>query len=163
LTSQSGGPKTEEGKEVVRWNAARHGIRSPAPVVPGIEAQEDWERHLEGILESLAPEGRLETVLAERVALFSWRLNRVARYETESIALAQEKMVEDLARDRSFDPDSSGPSDPEVAQASLKRAQAYYRLLKRLPKLEERQEALCPRRPKHTLGCGGAHGCCLRG
>ena len=40
--TQGGGPKTEEGKEVVRWNAARHGIRSPAPVVPGIEKAEDW-------------------------------------------------------------------------------------------------------------------------
>jgi hypothetical protein len=132
-----GGSTTDEGKEVARWNAARHGIRSPAPVVPGIEAQEDWERHLEGILESLAPEGHLETVLAERVALFSWRLHRVARYETESIALAQEKMAEDLARARRYDSDSSGPGDPEVARASLKRAQAYYRLLKRLPKLED--------------------------
>ena len=27
--SEAGGPKTEEGKEVVRWNAIRHGIRSP--------------------------------------------------------------------------------------------------------------------------------------
>ncbi len=132
-----GGPATQEGKEVVRWNAARHGIRSPAPVVPGIEAQEDWERHLKGILESLAPEGHLETVLAERVALLSWRLHRVTRYETESIALAREKMAEDLARARRFDPDSSGPGDPEVAQASLKRAQAYYRLLKRFPKLND--------------------------
>ena len=31
-----GGPNTEEGKEVVRWNATRHGISSPAPVVPGL-------------------------------------------------------------------------------------------------------------------------------
>jgi hypothetical protein len=38
----SGGPKTEEGKEVARWNATRHGIRSPAPVVPGIERKENW-------------------------------------------------------------------------------------------------------------------------
>ena len=36
-----GGPATQEGKEVVRWNATRHGIRSPAPVVPGIERTED--------------------------------------------------------------------------------------------------------------------------
>src|SRR5215204_5569852 len=86
-----GGPTTEEGKEVARWNAARHGMRSPAPVVPGIETQEDWERHLAGTLESLSPEGHLETVLAERVALLSWRLHRVVRYETESIALFQEK------------------------------------------------------------------------
>ena len=48
-----GGPATEEGKEIIRWNAARHGIRSPAPVVPGIEKAEDWEAHGEGVLESL--------------------------------------------------------------------------------------------------------------
>ena len=30
----SGGPKTEEGKEVARWNATGHGIRSPAPSSP---------------------------------------------------------------------------------------------------------------------------------
>jgi hypothetical protein len=45
-------------------------------------------------------------------------------------------MAEDLARARSFDPDSR-PAHPEVGQASLKRAQAYCRLLKRLPKLED--------------------------
>src|SRR4051794_25811246 len=90
-----GGPATEEGKEIVRWNASRHGIRSPAPVVPGIESQEEWERHLAGVLESLSPEGHLEVVLAERVALFAWRLHRVTRYETESNALYQEKAEDD--------------------------------------------------------------------
>jgi hypothetical protein len=43
-----GGPATQEGKEVVKWNATRHGISSPKPVVPGLEKQEDWETHLEG-------------------------------------------------------------------------------------------------------------------
>src|SRR5215211_4557786 len=85
-----GGPATQEGKEVVSWNATRHGIRSPAPVVPGIERVEDWEEHREGVLESLSPEGHLEGVLAERVALLSWRLNRVTRYETETITLSQQ-------------------------------------------------------------------------
>ena len=78
-----GGPVTQEGKEVVRWNATRHGIRSPAPVVPGVEKKEDWEVHRDGVLESLSPEGHLEFVLAERVALLSWRLNRVTRYSSE--------------------------------------------------------------------------------
>src|SRR5918993_2693621 len=86
-----GGPATEEGREVVKWTATRHGIRSPAPVVPGVERNEDWEEHRDGILDSLQPEGHLELVLAERVALLSWRLHRVIRYETESIALYQEK------------------------------------------------------------------------
>ena len=91
MTDPAGGPNTEAGKEVTRWNATRHGIRSPAPVVPGLEKAEDWEVHRDGVLESLSPEGHLELVLAERVALLSWRLHRVTRYETESIALSQEK------------------------------------------------------------------------
>jgi hypothetical protein len=66
-----GGPLTQEGKEVVKWNATQHGIRSPAPVVPGVEKKEDWEEHRDGVLESLQPEGHLELLLAERVALLS--------------------------------------------------------------------------------------------
>ena len=81
----SGGPKTEEGKEVARWNATRHGFRSPAPVVPGVEKSEDWEEYRDGMLEDLAPLGSLELALAERVTLLSWRLHRVTRYETETI------------------------------------------------------------------------------
>ena len=45
MTNPAGGPKTEAGKEVARWNATQHGIRSPAPVVPGLEKTEDWEAH----------------------------------------------------------------------------------------------------------------------
>ena len=132
-----GGPATEEGKEVVRWNAARHGIRSPAPVVPGIEMAEDWEAHGAGVLESLKPEGHLETVLAERVALLSWRLHRVTRYETESIALYQEKAEDDLARERCLGSHVLGASHPEDVRGSLKAARSKHRFLKRLPKLEE--------------------------
>ena len=96
-----GGPNTEEGKEVVRWNATRHGISSPEPVVPGLENSEDWERHREGILENLSPVGHLEINLAERVALLSWRLHRVTRYETGAIAISQETIEDDIhERDR---------------------------------------------------------------
>src|SRR5215213_8705480 len=112
-----GGPVTQEGKEVVRWNATRHGIRSPAPVVPGIERAEDWQEHRDGILESLQPEGHFELVLAERVALLSWRLNRVIRFETESIALYQERVEDDLADRRRF---KSGPDHPEAVRGNAK-------------------------------------------
>ena len=89
-----GGPTTEEGKEVVRWNAARHGIRSLAPVVPAIEMAEDWEAHCEGLLEGLEPEGYLGTVLVERVALLSSHLHRVTRYEKRRPLLPQERLEE---------------------------------------------------------------------
>lgn len=97
------GPKTEAGKAVVRLNAVQHGVLSITPVIPGLERQEDWEAHRAGLLASLAPEGHLEIALAERVALQLWRLHRVARYETESIALAQERVEDDVARQRRFD------------------------------------------------------------
>ena len=116
-----GGPVTEEGRKVVRWNATRHGIRSPAPVVPGVEKAEEWEDHRDGVLESLQPEGHLEFVLAERVALLSWRLYRVTRYETEAIALFQERLEEDLAKkSRRFE---SGSNHPEAVRSDVKSAE----------------------------------------
>jgi hypothetical protein len=40
--------------------------------------------------------GHLEVTLAERVALLSWRLHRVTRYETQAIALSQERVEEGI-------------------------------------------------------------------
>jgi hypothetical protein len=134
LSLAKGGPATQEGKEVVKWNAVQHGVRSPAPVVPGMERAEDWELHLAGTLDSLSPEGHLETVLAERVALLSWRLHRVVRYETESIALFQEKAEDDLADRRRFE---SGPDHPDVVRGNAKSAREEHRLLKRFAKMED--------------------------
>jgi vacuolar-type H+-ATPase subunit H len=132
-----GGPVTQEGKEVVKWNAVQHGIRSPAPVVPGVEKKEDWEAHRDGVLESLQPEGHLELVLAERVALLSWRLNRVTRYETETITLSQEKLEDDLADRRRFSSYVVGPSHPEDVRGALQDALRAQRLIKRFPKLPD--------------------------
>jgi hypothetical protein len=129
----SGGPNTRKGKEIVRWNATRHGIRSPAPVVPGVEKTEDWEEHRDGMLESLQPEGHLELVLAERVALLSWRLHRVTRYETEAVALYQERVEDDLAKERRFE---SGPDHPEAVRGNAKSDEQDYKLLKRFVKMK---------------------------
>ncbi len=135
--SAAGGPRSEQGKEVVRWNATRHGIRSPAPVVPGVEKAEDWEEHRDGVLESLSPEGHLELVLAERAALLLWRLHRVTRYETESIALLQEKAEDDLADRRRFASRVLGAAHPEDVRSNLKAARSDHRLVKRFPKLQD--------------------------
>src|ERR671919_3070791 len=108
MTTPTGGPKTPGGKGVPPKNPPRHGIRSPAPVVPGLEKAEDWEEHRDGVLESLSPEGHLELVLAERVAVLSWRLHRVTRYERETIALFQEKVEEDLEQRKGFNYSISG-------------------------------------------------------
>ena len=94
------GPKTPAGKLTVSFNASTHGIRSPRPVVAAFESEGAWRAHRDAIIESLAPEGGMEEVLAERVALCSWRLNRVTVYETESIAQEQEGILEEVRKDR---------------------------------------------------------------
>ena len=135
-----GGPATQEGKEVVRWNAARHGIRSPAPVVPGIERREDWDSHREGILENLSPVGHLEFTLTERIALLSWRLHRVTRYETEAIALSQQKIEEDIhSRNmflRSLRHNPYACTHPEDIRFEAKHNRQVHNALKRFPTVE---------------------------
>ena len=94
------GPKTPEGRLAVRLNASTHGILSPQPIVNAYEKPQDWERHRAAIVDSLAPEGGMEQVLAERVALMSWRLNRVVLYEAERLQEGQEDVIEDLRQER---------------------------------------------------------------
>ena len=83
---RSTGPTSPEGKAVVAANAVRHGLLSWRPVLPHVEHADDWLAHLARTLASLAPAGHLEHVLAERVALLLWRLDRVARHEREAAA-----------------------------------------------------------------------------
>jgi hypothetical protein len=100
LKKNTTGPKTPQGKLNVSRNATKHGILSLRPVVAHLESEQGWQRHREAILESLAPEGGLEEVLAERVALCSWRLNRIIAFETQSITQEQEAVTEEVEEDR---------------------------------------------------------------
>ncbi len=44
--------------------------------------------------------GYLETSLAENIALFFWRLGRIARYEREVVAIGHESLAEEIAKSR---------------------------------------------------------------
>jgi hypothetical protein len=82
------GPKTPAGRIAVRLNATTHGILSARPVVNEYERAEDWEEHRRAVVESLGPDNGMEQVLAERVALCSWRPNRAVLYESERASSA---------------------------------------------------------------------------
>jgi hypothetical protein len=69
---RSTGPRTEEGKRVSALNARRHNLTGQ------VTAMTDADRIMHdafsaAIVESLAPEGAMETQLAQRVATDSWR------------------------------------------------------------------------------------------
>src|SRR5437762_1030288 len=94
------GPITPAGKAVAALNSIQHGILAQTAAIPGVERLEDWQAHRQVLLDSLAPEGALELCLAERAAVALWRLQRVTRYECESIALSLERVEEDVLESR---------------------------------------------------------------
>jgi hypothetical protein len=113
----STGPRTAEGKAIASRNATRHGIFAAVPVIPG-ESPEEWEAHRSGVVESLAPVGLLEVNLAERAALLLWRLQRLARYEAQTVAAAMEDL--DV-------PDLRTPDDPLASFGAIRTTRTFTR------------------------------------
>lgn len=97
---RSTGPRSAAGLSTSSRNALRHGLRSVSPVVAAVETAEAWEEHRAALFESLAPVGYLEELLAERVAILSWRLDRVVRFETGTLAVDQETAEATLGKAR---------------------------------------------------------------
>lgn len=93
---RSTGPRTPAGKARSSKNARRHGLLAGAVVLPEVESAAEWGAHLDATFEDLAPSGRVEELLVERVAVLSWRLGRVVRYEREAAAMKQEDATEDV-------------------------------------------------------------------
>ena len=85
MSNRSGGPKTDEGKAVTRYNAAKYGIYSVTPVLPKVERQKDWLDHHDRTFADLAPDGYVQEIMAERIAITTWRLRRLVRYEREQV------------------------------------------------------------------------------
>jgi hypothetical protein len=75
------GPKSQRGKAVSSRNAWKHGILSFAIVINEAEDPADWEAHLDGMFESLKPEGHLESMLTERIAISLWKMRRVDYFQ----------------------------------------------------------------------------------
>lgn len=76
------GPRTSEGKAIVRRNAIKHGILSN--IVPEHE-QEAYPEHVAAVHASYAPVGYMEEALTERISTSLWRLGRVVRYESSLV------------------------------------------------------------------------------
>ena len=77
---KSTGPRTAAGKERASRNALKHGLLAREAVIQG-EDPEEFELYREQMLESLAPAGPVEAMLAERVVGLSWRLRRAERLQ----------------------------------------------------------------------------------
>jgi hypothetical protein len=77
----STGPKTPEGKAVVRLNPLRHGLLARDAVLPGEDA-DAFEDLWNQVRANFSPVGPIEELLVDRVVNAIWRLRRLARAET---------------------------------------------------------------------------------
>jgi len=81
---KSTGPKTQKGKEIVAQNALKHGLSARCDVVI-TESQADFDIHRDSLLEELAPQGPMESMLADRIVSLSWRLKRADLIQNQTI------------------------------------------------------------------------------
>jgi hypothetical protein len=111
------GPRTAEGKALTRHNATKFGIYSVTPVVPAFERERDWQAHRARVFEDLQPDGYMQEIIAERIAVKTWRLRRLVRYEREQIRNRQRSIPEHLAAVCAYE--GRKPRDDEEASIKL--------------------------------------------
>lgn len=81
---KSTGPKTPEGKAKIRLNALKHGLLASEAVILDGDGKEDPDRCqalLDALVTAAAPQGPVEEMLVERIAVCYWRLCRACRCE----------------------------------------------------------------------------------
>jgi hypothetical protein len=83
---KSTGPKSEETKKIVSQNALRHGLTGQVTRMPD-EDRTAHDNFCAAIVADLAPEGALETQLAQAIAEDNWRMNRGRAVETNLFAV----------------------------------------------------------------------------
>src|ERR1019366_7692016 len=85
-SGKSTGPTTAAGKKRVSKNAIRHGFYSKCLLVQHPDGKEDrseYDGHYLRVREHYQPVGWLEESRVEEIAVFSWRLRRLLRWERE--------------------------------------------------------------------------------
>jgi hypothetical protein len=87
---KSTGPRTPEGKARSRWNAVQHGLLAKRLLAPETTDGDAWTHLLESLREDWHPEGTLEEILLERIAMGYRRLHTVYAYEVDFARSAQE-------------------------------------------------------------------------
>ncbi len=85
------------------------------------------------IVENLAPEGAMETQLAQRIATDSWRLNRISAVEDNLFALGHHAKWDEIET-----PDSDNAAEIHAALTAAKVFQAESKQLQLLTLYEQR-------------------------
>ena len=114
-----GGVKTPEGKEIVKYNALKHGLLAKEAVITvgdGTESSEEFNALLEDLKTQLKPEGTLEEMLVEKMAVSYWRLRRAYRYEAGLIRNELDNATDDYYSNTNWEGEKINKTDEEIEQ-----------------------------------------------
>src|ERR1019366_1057470 len=150
---KSTGPTTAAGKKRVSKNAIRHGFYSKCLLVQHRDGREDrseYDVHYLGIRRHYQPVGWLEESRVEEIAVLSWRLRRLLRWESGMTARALATNSYNLQESK-----TSSLEEPEAVPSSSPEMDAITDHLL-LPSNEEldklvRYEALLNRQLNHAI------------
>ncbi len=81
---KSTGPRTRAGKAAISQNAVKHGLLASQAVISS-ESREDFDIHRDRIISDMVPESPMESMLAERIVVLSWRLIRIGCIQAQTI------------------------------------------------------------------------------
>jgi len=81
--------RSKGGRHRSSHNAIKHGIFSECALLPG-ESRDKYESLLTGISDALQPQGRLEELLVEKLAVLTWRQRRLLLAEGAEIRQSTE-------------------------------------------------------------------------
>ena len=81
---KSTGPRTQKGKAIVSRNAVKHGLLASQNVI-STENKADFDLYRDQVLSELAPESPMESMLADRIVVLSWRLKRIGLIQAQTI------------------------------------------------------------------------------
>ena len=143
---KSTGPKTPEGKAVVRQNALKHGLLSQEVLLP--DEDEEAMQELGGRLrDELQPVGELENLLVDRIIAAYWRLRRLGRVEAgifaweRSGALAEQAEQEARIYEGQYDPEFLKEMSQHYANTTITDKDKHKEALARARRYRDEQKA----------------------
>ena len=117
---KSTGPLTPTGKAIASRNALKHGLLAKEVVITegeGVESQEQFDSLLADLREQFNPQGALEAMLVEKIAVSYWRLRRACRYEVGLIRNQLDNATDKFYSKTNYGGDKKNKTDEEIEQA----------------------------------------------
>lgn len=113
----STGASTEEGKSIISKNAIKHGIFAKDLIIScgeGKENSEEYQELFDNLIRDLNPDGQLQWVLVEKIAVDFWRLKRVLRFETGSIRICSDMVNYDYYKQVDYNGEKVNRTNDEI-------------------------------------------------